>query len=378
MSRLARAWSLYELERFDSAIRVCRDVLRYAPGDAEATALLSLCLVETGRPEEARTAATDAVSLNPHLPLARSALVQAHLSIEDVPAARSAAEEWLRLAPQSADALRTRAWISYLEGDNPTASLLLDQALAVDPDFQDAKLLRTLVLSSAGQTGEALAAADDGLRDAPDDAEAHSAKGIVYMEASNIRFAELAFREALRIQPDNEHAQAGLKETLRRRFPPYRWLCREPGHDAKNIPQWVGPVALIGLSCLFAAVVFRLVPAKLTTSVTLLPFWLIQAMPVAANASLLFHPLGRLVLSRAEKIEAAGLVAVLALCITGLVLMRPLGLPEWSAGLPFLTASMFAFGRTAPVSERGRVAGSLIATAASSAGLIVGFLVSRT
>lgn len=308
MTDLSRAWQLYEFGRFESAIRVCRDALLSAPLDAEATSLLAFCYSNIGKHSEGLKAASDAVSLGPQMPLAWSALTTVHLVQGDLAAAREAGLEWLKAAPNSADALRTLALICFAENDNAGATRFLDQALEIDPNFADAKLLKAGLLSNAGQHNEALEVVHAGLKDSPESDIGHTTKALIHLEEHKPRFAVLAFSEALRINPENRAAKEGLREALRRLVPPYRWLTGRWALHPRSQPQkWAGLVTLLLISLLLAAVIFRFAPVKLASAIGLLPLWLFQASEVVANACLLFHPLGRRALTAVEKVEATPL-----------------------------------------------------------------------
>lgn len=71
-------------------------------------------------------------------------------------------------------------------------------------------------------------------------------------------------------------------------------------------------------------------------------------------------------------------MTVLVLAAMSLPLRGLLGIDDWPTAIALLSVSIFALGRQVPFTDKGRIAGSWIATGASLAGLIAGWLLTGT
>jgi len=148
------------------------------------------------------------------------------------------------------------------------------------------------------------------LRLDPDSADTHATLGWNYLQNGNRAKANEHFREALRLDPDSEWARQGILETLRTYNPLYRpllkfflWMQTLTGRA-----QWG---VIIGLY-----VVYRIILATARANPEwgpyLMPLIFVYIAFVAAtwigqplmNLALRLHPLGRLALSREERIAA--------------------------------------------------------------------------
>src|SRR5215211_141289 len=83
----------------------------------------------------------------------------------------------------------------------------------------------------------------------PENEFTHTTIGWNFLEKGRHREAAGHFREALRIHPNLEGAQSGLKQALKSRIAPYRWLLQYSfwiSNKGKNL-QWILPFALFAL-----------------------------------------------------------------------------------------------------------------------------------
>jgi Tfp pilus assembly protein PilF len=60
----------------------------------------------------------------------------------------------------------------------------------------------------------------------PDNEMTHATFGWNLLEKGRHKEATKHFLEALRIEPDYSSARSGLKEALKSKVPPYRWLLQ--------------------------------------------------------------------------------------------------------------------------------------------------------
>ena len=153
----------------------------------------------------------------------------------------------------------------------------------------------------------------------PDNSDPHVAAGRVALHQGKVDDAISHYKEALRLDPNSVEAKNGVMNSLRSRFLLYRWyfafnaqLARLPVGSGvviylvARLVMALGtsdvPIGLRILGYAAAALVFAVLFARL---------FMVQV----SNLMLLFHPLGRLLLSKHQRAEAIWMGSSIVLCV---------------------------------------------------------------
>ncbi|MEM8558757.1 MAG: tetratricopeptide repeat protein [Bacteroidota bacterium] len=176
-----QAQQAHQRGRLRQAADRYRDVLRLAPGHADAAHFLGLALAQAGQPAEAL----------PHLRQAAAAL------------------------PHRPDVLTNLGEVERRSGDLEAAARSYHQALRLDARFAPAHYNLANVLKATGALGEAVRHYEQAIRYAPTHAGAFYNLGNTLMELARYASAERAFREAVRLRPDHAEAHNNLGAVLK-------------------------------------------------------------------------------------------------------------------------------------------------------------------
>ncbi len=321
--RIQRALLLLGRSRYDLAAREVRAELAEDPENSAAHAILALILSDKGKPAEALKAAQRAVSLGPELPFCHFAMSLVLEAQEKHAAAVGAVCEAIRLDPEDADYHGQLASIRLGQEKWKSALRSAENGLRLDPEHTDCLNYRAMALMRLGRKEEADEAARSALAGAPDDAELHATRGWTLLDASRHKQAIESFREALRLDPESERARRGIIAALKARNPAYRlllryllWMSRLSGKA-----RWAFIIGLyLGARALRYTALKRpeLAPYvwPLLGAYVLFVFVSWVGEPLS-NLVLMTNRLGRLALSRRERVAAFGLGACLLVAAAG-------------------------------------------------------------
>ncbi len=240
MNALALGWNHHHAGRHPEVDRVCREVLRADPENAEAWYLFGLTSLRLNRLAEAESSYRKVVAVRPNFAPAHShlgvvlaiqgRLEEAVLSLEKARAiqpdsadahnnlgmalchlgrldeARTCVEAALGLAPDSPEALTGlgRVLVSLKRFDEAIKSLR--KAIEIKPEEPVASAILGNALRALGRFEESLAAFDTVLKLRPNDASAHRNRGFVLDELRRREEALTSYDRAIRLAPG--HAEA--------------------------------------------------------------------------------------------------------------------------------------------------------------------------
>lgn len=306
-ARLERAFLLLSQGRTALAEREARAALATDPDDAQAHAVLALALLGREQHREAEEAARQAIALAPDLALAHYALGAVRLGQGRLKDAEAPCAEALRLERDAVHhwllgrlRLAQSRWAEALEQ--------ADRGLALDPEHGGCLDLRATALIQLGRHDEAEATLQGALERDPEDASAHTNRGWLRLHRADPQGALASFREALRLDPTNERARAGIVEALKARHGPYRLFLRYCLWMSR-LGTGKGWLLIIGAYLAYRVLlgVARSNPALAPWLHPLLGAYLVFVLFTwtADDLGLLLlrlHPLGRLSLSRGERI----------------------------------------------------------------------------
>ncbi|MGZ8544095.1 MAG: tetratricopeptide repeat protein, partial [Flavisolibacter sp.] len=221
---------------------------------------------------------------------------------------------------------------------------MANEGLSLEADNITCLNARSSALNKLKRVDEAFQTMDNALAQDPDNEFTHNVIGWNLLERGDHRQALVHFREALRIAPDNLNAKAGMKEALKSRILPYKWLLQYSfwvQNKGKRF-QSILPIALYVLFRILISIsnstdssnlTWLLVSAYILIVVT---SWTIESI---ANFILLFHPVGKYALNTTEKWSAINVVTAL---IAGLTMMGLSYFTDLGAGTEYGEMLFFA------------------------------------
>ncbi len=230
---LQRAALLMQQSRIDMAVKELHGVLAEEPHDAQAHAMLGVCLAQQDKLAEAQAEAEQAIVLAPDWSYAhfcRSIVMEERRRYGE---AERSIREAVRLDPTDADYFARLGSVLLAQGKGEEALAAALEGLSHDAESARCAHIRATALTKLNRQGEAIAAAGQTLARDPDSSMAHCNTGWALLHQSKPREALEHFREALRLKPNNDYARHGMIEALKARNPVYRvmlayflWMSR--------------------------------------------------------------------------------------------------------------------------------------------------------
>jgi tetratricopeptide (TPR) repeat protein len=358
-----RAYLLFDQRRYEMAEKEVGQALATAPNDARSLALLALCLLEQEKFAPAAERAQEAVLYAPDESFSHHTLARVYFEQNDLAGAEREVQTALAIDPHVPGYHVTLGLIHYRRAKWPLALAAAENALALEPDYAGAVNLRAEALRKLGRKDAARDHLHEQLARDPDDPYTHATLGWNYLEKGNREKAMEHFREALRLDPELDWAREGVVETLKAKSRFYCgvmkyffWISRfSPGVQlGLMIGLFVGYRVLVGilvdqphLAPLFWTVVIGYGLFAFST-------WFARPL---FNLLLLFHPFGRLALSRDDRRSALWVGAALGVGLAAIV-YAIIWRGNQSFSIAFHTASaaltvMCTFSTPSPWPRRG-------------------------
>jgi tetratricopeptide (TPR) repeat protein len=323
---LQRAHLLFEQGRIEDAQKELNNVLQQDPDHAEAFGLYARCYYARTRFDDGIAAVNNAIRLDPeeayYLYLRAFGFYRSNQNA----GALADLDNAIRMNPYSAEFFGLYAFVHLDDKKFNEALAKADEGLQIDPENITCLNARSTALNKLKRVDAAIETMQDALAQDPDNEFTHTTIGWNFLEKGKHKDAATHFREALRIDPNHENARAGLKEALKSKIPPYKWLLRYSfwvSNQGKNA-RWIIPIAIyIGVRLLAGAastsdasgiaamVIIALYLLFIITS------WIINPL---ANFFLLFHKDGKYALSNSEKYTAVSVVVSLLTGLTCFIL----------------------------------------------------------
>ena len=325
---LQRARLLFEQHRLEQAAEQLKQLLSQDPDDAEAHALLALCLLDDkDRWHDATREAEQSIHLAPAQPFSHYVMASVLNKRSRTAESLSAIDESIRLDPGQSLFYALRASLLAQLQRWPDCLEAASLGLQMDPDDTSCANMRSLALERLGRKNDALQQAENAVSRDPDSGHAHSMRGWALLQQGKVAEAQVAFREALRLEPTNEFARTGMIQALNsknflfriafkfhsflgRLGSTYRW--------AIVIGFWVGVQVLQSLANANPVLTPFVTPILLLYFTFCMLTWIADPL---FDAFLRFHSFGKYLLSRKQK-WASNLVAGLLLSAIALVVIQ--------------------------------------------------------
>ncbi len=348
---LERANLLLAQGRPKDAERQLADALRIEPENDYALGLLTRCKFDQKQFQEGIQVIRRAIQLMPHEGYYFYLMAFGYYQLDSNTQALRHLQRAVELSPWSAEFFGLWGLVLLEEKSFEQALQKANEGLAVDPENITCLNVRSTALNKLKRVDDAIETMQDALEKDPENAYTHTTVGWNLLEKGRHKDAARHFREALRLHPNLDSAREGLKQALKSKIPPYKWLLQYSFwiNNKGKKARWIIPLGIyLGIQVIarlsergggsIAAIGLGIMALYLLFVIT---SWVINPL---ANFFLLFHKDGKYALSSREKTNAialiTALVAGLAVVITGLFLPgnpEPVvfaGLVTMSLGLP--------------------------------------------
>jgi tetratricopeptide (TPR) repeat protein len=316
---LDRANLLLEQGRINDCINHLKKALEADPENSSALALYGRCFFAKHQYDEGIETIQRAISLNPDNAYYFYLLGFGYYKKDIFFAAKDNLNKAIHLDPYAAEFFGLLSYVYLEEKDFNRALEKSNEGLQIEAENITCLNARSRALTKLNKKNEARETMKTALQNDPDNEFTHATVGWNLLERGVNKEAATHFREALRIDPDLGSAKTGLKEALKSKIPPYKWLLQYSfwlHNKGKNF-RWafvifiyIGVRIVITLSqtnsefkpigILIAGCYFTFIAIS----------WVIN--PVA-NLFLFFHPQGKYALDHREKWNAIGfLICILS------------------------------------------------------------------
>jgi len=319
---IERARLLLEQGRVSDAIKQVKHALEQDPDDDEALALMARCQYSQKDFDAGIDILKRAIAIEPEHSYYYYLLAFGYYRKDQNQLAIKTLEQSINLNPYFAESYGLLAYVYRDNKDFKQALAKANEGLAIDPENITCLNVRSIAQNKLKMTDEAIETMQYALAQDPDNEFTHSTVGWNYLEKGKHKLAAKHFREALRIDPNFHNAKEGLKESLKSKIPPYKWLLRYSfwiNNQGKKA-RWMIPLALYFGVRLLAEISGKnasteLIGAAIVTLYILfvITSWLINPI---ANLFLYFHKDGKYALNETEKYTALTVVGAL---IAGIV-----------------------------------------------------------
>lgn len=199
---LAQARTLRERDDFHGARALCMQVLRDAPQDADAMAVLAALAADQRQVDGGMQWAQGALAADPLCIPAHFARGRLLEGAERYAEAEASYRRVTELDPAYAKAHTNLGCMLHIQGRMTQAVACYRQALALEPDQPEALRNYALIAGGSEQIDEALHGFERHVAAHPRDAAAHCQLGHLYMHQARYDEALASYERALALQPE--------------------------------------------------------------------------------------------------------------------------------------------------------------------------------
>lgn len=181
---------------------LCNDILRVSPGHFEATTLLGMVFLESGRFEAADAAIRSTVAMEPDQPRANMALAFVRKRLGDYDGAIDCYRAALEIAPKLVEGWFQLGLILQEVDLDDRAEKAFKTALKSDQSFSPARVSLGILYIESERLEEALSQLRRAVRDDPDGFLAYHNLGVVLRRMGETDQALEALKKSLELNPD--------------------------------------------------------------------------------------------------------------------------------------------------------------------------------
>ncbi|HWJ58024.1 MAG TPA: tetratricopeptide repeat protein [Sphingomicrobium sp.] len=214
LKAIEMAGQLYQRRNYAQAQKVCEQVIKARPGNADAHNILGVTYAALGYPDQAVDMLQRAVKLNPNAASYYANLGEILRQNGRLDEASEALEKALSLDPKNAQTLNNLGIISYEKRNVPEAIEQYRKALKIRPDMPEAHNNLGNALRLSGDVDGAMQAYQDALTYRAIYPEAYNNLGTLLQQDRKLEEAEHAFRKAAQQNPRYIEAHNNLAQLL--------------------------------------------------------------------------------------------------------------------------------------------------------------------
>ncbi|MBS1577225.1 MAG: tetratricopeptide repeat protein, partial [Bacteroidetes bacterium] len=223
---LERADQLLSQGRPKEAEAWVKKVLEAEPENDYALSVLARCFLNSKQYDKGIEVVKHALSVDPEVPHYYYLAAFGYYQKSERASAIFYLNKAIELNPYYAEYFGLLAFIYIDENGFKEALNNANEGLAIDAGNITCLNARSTALNKLRMTDDAINTMQDALAQDPDNEFTHATVGWNYLEKGKHKDAANHFREALRIDPDYQNAKTGLKEALKSKIAPYRWLLQ--------------------------------------------------------------------------------------------------------------------------------------------------------
>jgi len=350
---LERANILLRQGRVDEAITQVKNALHQNPDNDEALALYARCFYDKKQFDEGIKITLQAIVIDAGNNYYFYLLAFGFYRKNDNKTAVIHLERAIQLNPYFCESYGLLSHIYSEEKDFEKALEKANEGLAIDPENISCLNGRSVALNKLKRTEDAIETMQLALAQGPDNEFTHSTVGWNYLEKGKNKIAATHFKETLRINPNNTNARRGLKEALKSKIAPYRWLLQYSFwiNNKGKKARWIFPLALYILVRISStALEYNTTTQSLGTLLIglyilfVLITWLINPL---ANFFLLFHKDGKHAVNDTERWTA--ITVVIALIIGSVLFYIGYSTVEDKINMPVTIAAIAFWAMAIPL-----------------------------
>jgi len=339
---LERANLLLKQGRVNDAITQVKSALEQNPYNDEALALYARCFYDKKEFDAGIKTTLSAIAIDADNHYYFYLLAFGYYRINNNKIALEYLEKSVQLNPFFCEAYGLLSHIYSEDKDFEKALQKANEGLAIDPENISCLNGRSVALNKLKRTDDAIEAIQQALAKDPDNEFTHATAGWNYLEKGKNKIAADYFKETLRINPNSTNARRGLKEALKSKIAPYRWLLQYSFwiNNKGKKARWMFPLGLYFLVRILSSILEYNASTQIIGSVLIalyilfvLTTWLINPL---ANFFLLFHKEGKHAVNETDQYTA--ITVVMSLLAGGILLCLGLWLTAGKLTLPFMIA----------------------------------------
>ena len=314
---IERANLLLKQGRVNDAISQIKTLLQQNPDNDEALALYTRCFYDKKEFNEGIKTCLHAIAQSADNHYYYYLLAFGYYRKNNNKEAIDQLDRSIHLNPFFCEAYGLQSHIFCEEKDFEKALQKANEGLAFDPENISCLNGRSVALNKLKRTDDAIETMQLALAQDPDNEFTHVTVGWNYLEKGKNNIAATHFKETLRINPNNTNAKSGLKEALKSKIPPYRWLLQYSFwiNNKGKKARWVFPLGLF-FAVRLSSSAFEYKESTQIVGVVIIGVyiffvlitWLINPL---ANFFLLFHKEGKHAINQTERYTSISVVSSL-------------------------------------------------------------------
>jgi tetratricopeptide (TPR) repeat protein len=315
---IERANLLLEQGRFSDAEKFIKQALAKEPENDYALSVLARIYLNNGQHDKGIEIIQKAIGIDPEESFYYYLLGFGYYHKNLTAQAVTYLSKAIELDPYSAEYYGLLAFVQLDDQRFEEGLSKANEGLAIDAENITCLNARSVALNKLRRTDDAIETMQNALAQDPDNEFTHSTIGWNLLEKGKHKQATEHFREALRLAPDHHNAKSGLKEALKSKIPPYRWLLQFNfwlSNKGSNF-RWGFLIGIFVIVRIIATVsndspgfenVGMVVAGAYLLFVSL--SWILNPL---ANSFLFFHRDGKHALEKQEKTNAIGFMTCIA------------------------------------------------------------------